>query len=96
MKALIIAQKLSMSTLNWAHGGGTLTKRLVIGEKDNLCITIGEGQLFAFTGLDLTEADYELVGETEVPDELVEQAFAYAQAKDKFSKLKDQFAALLE
>ena len=95
MKARIIAQKVSMGVMDFVHGGGSLTKRLVVEEKDSLCITIGEGQLFAFTGFDLTKANYELVEETEVPDELVEQAFAYVQAKDKFDKLKDQFAALL-
>jgi hypothetical protein len=96
MKARIIAQKVSMGVMDYVHGGGSLTKRLVVEEKDNLCITIGEGQLYAFTGFNLDGNEYELVGETEVPDELVEQAFAYTQAKMEFDKLRVQFEKLLE
>jgi len=94
MKAKIISQKLYEGAMDWIHGGGYTAKRLVVEEAGNLIITSRDNQVCAFTGFNLEE-DCKVIGEVEVPDELVEKALAFVRAKAEFDGLKDAFEALL-
>lgn len=94
MKAKIISETAYEGVMDWAHGGGYTVKRLVVEERDNLAITPHDNQVYAFTGFDLKDG-CEVIGEVEVPDELVEKALAFIRAKAEFDGLKDTFEALL-
>ena len=87
MKAKIIEEVIYEGTMDWVHGGGQMVRRLLIEEKNDLCITFFQDQLLAFTGYDLDKhlrnvpsQDDEfgieqklaiVLGEVEVPDEEV-------------------------
>jgi len=90
MKALLIGQMVFEGSIAAIHNMGHLIKRLIITEADNLCINIFTGRLYAFTGFN-SENDYELLGEVDVPDELVKKVQDYLEAKNKFDALKPQF-----
>ena len=94
MKAKIVSQRVYEGIMDWAHDGGSTVKRLVVEEKNNLAITPHDNQVYAFTGFDLKN-DCEVIGEVEVPDELVEKALAFVRIKAEFDGLKDSFEALL-
>jgi len=94
MKAKIIVQMVHEGLTDLTHGGGYQVKRLVVEEKNNLAITPDDNQLYAIIGFDLRN-DYEVIGEVEVPDDLVEKALAFVRAKAEFDGLKGTFEALL-
>ncbi len=81
--------------MDWVHGGGFTVKRLVVEERDNLAITPHNNQVYAFTGFDL-KGNCEVIGEVEVPDELVEKALTFIRVKAEFDDLKGSFKALLD
>jgi hypothetical protein len=95
VKAKIISQTVYEGVMDWAHGGGYTVKRLVVEERDNLAITPHhDNQVYAFTGFNLKDG-CEVIGEVEVPDELVEKALAFVRIKAEFDGLKGTFEALL-
>ena len=95
MKAKIISQTVYEGVMDWARGGGGYTvKRIVIEGEDNLAITPHDNQVYAFTDFDI-KGGCKVIGEIEVPDELVEKAFAFVRTKAEFDGLKDTFEALL-
>lgn len=50
-------------------------------------------QLYVWTDF---EGEYTVIKEIEVPDELVKEALAFVQMKNKFDGFKEKFEALLE
>lgn len=94
MKAKIVSQRVHEGVLGWAHSYGYTVKRLVVEEADNLAITPHDNQVYAFTGFNLKD-DCKVIGEVEVPDELVEKALTFVRAKAEFDGLKGTFEALL-
>ncbi len=110
MKAKIIEEVIYEGTMDWVHGGGQMVRRLLIEEKNDLCITFFQDQLLAFTGYDLDKhlrnvpsQDDEfgieqklaiVLGEVEVPDDLVEAAFAFANAGKKLVEFIPKFKSL--
>ena len=96
MKAKIFSQMVYEGVMDWVHGGGKEVKRLVVEEANNLAITPHNDQVYAFTGFDSTSDGTKLLGEVEVPDELVEKALTFVRAKEEFDGLKDRFTALLD
>ncbi len=95
MKAIVIGQKIALSTMDLVHGGGHYTRRLVIQEKRNLTITIMEGRITAFTGFDFEHAEFDLLGEVEISEELVQKAIALAEASDQMYKSLEKFEDLM-
>jgi len=97
MKAKIISEKAYEGMMDFIHGGGCEVIRFIVAEADNLVITFHDKQVYARTGFDLKSdgGDAKLLGEAEVPDELVEKALAFVRAKEEFNSLKDRFTALL-
>ena len=94
MKAIIVSQTVYEGTMDWVHGGGHTIKRLVVEEANSLAITPCDNQVYAFTNFNLKD-DYKVLGEVEVPDELVEKTLTFIRAKAEFNGLKDTFEALL-
>lgn len=94
MKAKIISQKVYEGVIGWVHGCGSTVRRLVVEEADNLVITPHDDQVHAFTGFNLKD-NCKVIGEVEVPDELVEKALAFVRAKAELDGLKGSFEALL-
>jgi hypothetical protein len=94
MKAKIVSQRVYNGVMAWIHDASYNVKRLIVEGADNLAITPHDDQVYAFTSFDLTD-DCEVLGEVEVPDELVEKALAFVRAKAEFNSLKDTFEALL-
>ncbi|KKS94166.1 MAG: hypothetical protein UV68_C0014G0019 [Candidatus Collierbacteria bacterium GW2011_GWC2_43_12] len=95
MIATIIGQKVSMNLNDFIHGGGQYTKRLVIEELDGLTITLMDNHVTAFFGFDLTVEKCDILGEVNVPDDLVEIAVNYASANEAMHKAIDRFAEVL-
>lgn len=94
MKAKIVSQKVSEGVMDKIHGGGFTVKRLVVEEANNLAITPHKNEVYAVIGFDLTR-NCQIIGEIDVPDELVEKALAFVLAKVEFDNLKDFFNTLL-
>ena len=94
MKATVIRQKVYESEMDRDHGGGQTIKRLVVEKAGNLAITIYNDEVHAFPNFDMKDA--EVIGEVEVPDELVDKALRFAKAKTEFNDLKDKFEALMK
>lgn len=94
MKAKIVQQKVYESVMDWNHRGGSIVRRLVIEEKDNLAITPYNDRVYAFTGFDLDDG-CKIIGEVDVPDELIEKALTLIRVKAEFNGLKHSVEALL-
>jgi hypothetical protein len=94
MKGKIIQERVYDSIMDWTHGMGYDIKRILIPEANNLAITPHNRGVFAFE----FEPDrkYIVLKEIEVPDELVQKALTFMQAKKEFDSLKKQFEMLLE
>lgn len=92
MKGQIIQQLVHDSILDWTHGAGYHVKRIVIPNANDLAITSHGGQLYAVVGY---KDEYEVLGEVDVPDALVEEALTFVRAKDRFDGFREQFDALL-
>lgn len=82
--------------MDWAHGGGRNIKRLVIEERNNLAITPDGNHIYTFLNFDITDEDCEIIAEIEVPDALIEKAFAFANLQKEFYAFKEDFDILLE
>ncbi len=95
MKAVVIGQKIALSMMDYVHGGGQYTKRLVVQEKHNLTITIIEGHIAAFTGFDFNTALFDVLGEVEISEELVQKAMALAEASGQMYKSLEKFEDLI-
>lgn len=89
MKGLVITQQVCDSVLEWTHGMTYEIKRIFVPEADNLVITPHRNQVYAWTGFKVEE--YTVIKEIEVPDELVKQALAFVEMKNKFDGLKEKF-----
>lgn len=94
MKATIVSQIVHNGMMDFIHGYSYEIKRLVIESKDNLAITPHNNEILVFTGFKLS--DGEIIGEVEIPDELVEKALAFIKAKAEFDSLKSEFEALID
>jgi hypothetical protein len=79
--------------MDMLHHGGRSVKRLVIENKNNLAITPLDDEVYALTGFNLKDST--IIGEVEVPDELVEVALAFANIKTKLDSLRGSFQKLL-
>jgi|WetSurMetagenome_2_1015567.scaffolds.fasta_scaffold19298_4 hypothetical protein len=75
MKAKIVSQVVYGSTMDFVHGGGEEIKRLVVEKNGETyeAITPYEGHVFVLSKFRFSK-DVKIVGEVEVPDELVQQA----------------------
>jgi len=78
--------------LDFTHGFSHTVRRILVPDADNLVITPHEEEVYAWTGG--LEGEYEVIGEVEVPDELVERALAFARAKQEFDSLGNRFKEL--
>jgi len=76
------------------RGIGRLIRRIVVDCPDKLTITSFHRQLFVFTGFVFTSS-CRIVGEVEVPDELVENARSFIRAKEEFNCLREKFEGLV-
>lgn len=96
MKALIINQtgydegQLKAGRF-WSR---TFRRLVVMVGKDRLAITV-HGEEVLVTLHFQNEDSCIVLGEVEVPDELVEKALAFARAKEELNTLKDTFKTLL-
>ncbi len=79
MKAKLISQRVPDSVLDFGRGGGRLMRRLIIEELGRLCINVVDKQVYAFTGFNLDQEDYALLGTVDVPQEIVDMAVSIAQ-----------------
>jgi hypothetical protein len=61
---------------------GYTVHRIVIEEKGNLTITPHDKNIYVFKDFDITGAKGVVVGEIDVPEELVQQAEAYYEAQE--------------
>lgn len=90
MKAKIVSQKV-YSFVTHPTGGPYKVKLLVV---DNIAIrTFHDGQVSVSTDFDMEGC--EILGEIEVPDELIEKALALIRAEKELNDLKEKFKALL-
>ncbi len=88
MKAKIVREELDCEP---AHSPIT---RIVIEEKNNLAITPFGEEMFVRTGFEIDD-NCTIIREIEIPDELIEAALEFVQAKEKFDKLNVLFKAYL-
>ena len=101
MKAKIISQKVYDSMMEWKHRHGYEIKRLVVEEANNLAITLLGSDVYARTGFEFESERHpsgqepEVLGEIEVPDEIVEKALALVRAQEELNSFKDVIEALL-
>jgi hypothetical protein len=93
MKGQIVTQQVYDSILDFTHGFSHTVKRILVPDADNLVITPHEGEVYAWTGG--LEGEYEVIGEVDVPDELVVRALAFARAKKEFDSLVKRFEGLI-
>ena len=94
MRGKIVQEMVFTRLVDKANRTGHLVKRIVIVEAGNIAITPYKGQVYVFTGFVFTSAS-SVVGEVEVPDELVESARAFVHAKEEFNGLREKFETLL-
>lgn len=95
MKAIVVSET--------GYDGGQLmagrffsrtVRRLVVKEKDLLAITVHNNEVFAMQNFKIDD-DCKIIGEVEVPDELVEKALAFVRAKTELDALKDTFKVFI-
>jgi hypothetical protein len=75
MKGKIIRMLVYRGVMDFAHGQGFYQKRLLIPERENLVIWHHQGVPYA-RHLAEDTTDYEVVGEVEVPREVVERVLS--------------------
>lgn len=80
MKALVIGEKVSEGIMDYVHGGGTYTRRLFIEELSGLTITVEGERVYVYVSKRI-DRDFDVLGEIEVPDWLMEMAFKHALAQ---------------
>jgi len=93
-QALIVEEKVYEGIMDYAHGGGSTIKRLIIEGENNLAITPHGDQLYAFAEYDLKRG--KIIGKIEVPDELVEKALNFVKSQEEFYKIKEEVETLLK
>lgn len=95
MRAKIIAQELSgTSGLDVAYPGGSYTRQLLVPGANNLVITLWEDRMCAYTGFDLN-GGHDLLGEVDIPLDLVEKGAALVRAQAALDETKSVFQALV-
>ena len=95
MKALIIGQKVSLSVIDFVHGGGHYMHRILVPYADNLVFGISEDDVFAFVGYNLKKSKPDILMEIDVSEALVEKALILARAKEEFQKESTEIEKLL-
>jgi len=96
VKAKIVQQTVYESMVTKSHGFGRNIKRLVVEEAENLAITPDQGRVFVWINFDVHADDScKVIGEVDVPDELVRKALALAHAQTELNGLEDTFNKLL-
>lgn len=99
MKATLIVEKVSTGLNEFIHGGGRKIRRLVVneiyGETVGLLINEYEGNIVAFTGYQIDPNECQVLGEVDIPDELVKVAADYAAAKINLESRKIEFEGIL-
>ena len=95
MKAKVIRVKVYEGVIAFAHGHSSYVKRLIVQLEngDHLAITPHEEQVHAFLGF--TFPACEILGEVDLPDELVKKAIAFVQAKKDFDGLVNILESLI-
>ena len=96
MKATIIEQCFFDSPVEALRHPGRPSgkiRRLVVGEPIGVTITVWQGKVAAWRGSELVNCD--ILGEVEIPDELLAQVMALIMAEEKLTAQKDTFEALM-
>lgn len=93
MKAKIVIQVISDSIINGLHGFTHNLKRLVIEEAGNLAIALYDDKIFILTDFKINSG-CQVIGEVEVPDELVAKALAFVSAREELNSLKSEIKVL--
>ena len=94
MKAKVVKQEAFEGIIAAVHSMGFTTTRLVIEEKGNLAITLHKKEMHVYPHF-LIKEECEVVGEVDVPDEMVEKAEALLRAKAELNALQGTFQELI-
>jgi len=92
VKAKIIQEEIYANGPDFVQGITQSIKRLFVEEAERLTITPDNNEVLVWIGFNpLTDCPNpcQVIGEVEVPDELVEKALALAHAQAEFSGLLD-------
>jgi hypothetical protein len=95
LKGKIVQETVFTSLMDKANRVGHVVTRIVIAEAGNIAITPYKGQIYVFTGFVFTSAS-KVIGEVDVPDDLVNRARAFIHAKEEFNELREKFEVLLK
>lgn len=95
MRGKIVQETVFTSLTDKFNHCGHVVKRIVIAEAGNIAITPYKGQIYVFTGFVFTRS-CTVLGEIDVPDELVERARLFVHAKEEFQGLREKFEMLLK
>lgn len=96
MKAKIVEQAFfdgQIEALRHPHRPSGRIKRLVVDEPIGVTITVWQGKVCACRGATLIGCD--IIGEAEIPDELLAQVMDLIMAEEKLTAQIDTFAALI-
>jgi len=95
LKAKIIGQKVSLSLMDFVHGGGHYMYRFYVPDAKNLVFGVAEDKVFAFTGYDFEKNRPDVLAEVDLADDLVLKAFRLAMSKDELQHEASRIEELL-
>lgn len=95
MKAVIVGRRNAANVNDFVHGGGTYVRSLVFEQLNGLCIHVIDGQLYAFTGLNLDMGRYDRLGEVEVPQELIDKAMKVAKVYEILDRVLSEVSDII-
>jgi len=81
MRGMIIRMKVYTGVMDFVHSGGFSQKRVLIPEQENLMLWQHQGMPYVGQ-LPAGVKDYEIVGDSEIPEGVVERARQFKQLSD--------------
>jgi hypothetical protein len=93
VKAKVIEVEVFENLRDFANGNSYYVRRLVVQDLDGLTITPYGNQLYVDDGI--SRQPCEVLGEVDVPDELIQVALRLLKAKNEANAQRDEFEKLL-
>lgn len=97
MRAIRVEYTYAVDTLAAMRGDLSFDWRIIIPELGNLAVRIdlGSGKIEAYRGCELEGEGIKILGEVDVPEDLVQLAVAFADARDALKARHDDFKAVI-
>ena len=93
MKAQVVEEEVFENIRDLANGNGYYVRRLLVKDLNDLAITPHGNQVYIDIGF--TNQKSKVLGEVDIPDELIQVALTLLKAKNEANALRDEFEKLL-